>query len=173
MKVDIPTWALRAATPEDHASVRDAQRLGRLRIQWPDLKALKAWAREQGWPTPWMGFQDAFLTRMLEDKESFELALGESGVEVHIPRKDYTISAEKLRELDALYNERSDTGRPTSWGLLVEDLREIRRAVEAGVVVKVEGAEELRTWQGFYDWAHGRYHALEDGYDRWMGDDRS
>jgi hypothetical protein len=50
-------------------------------------------------------------------------------------------------------------------GALVEELRVIRRAVEAGFVV------ELRTWQGFYSWAHGRYHALEDGYDSWIGSD--
>ena len=28
----------------------------------------------------------------------------------------------------------------------------------------------LTTWQSFYDWAHGRYHMLEDGYDSWIGD---
>lgn len=83
----------------------------------------------------------------------------------------YTISAARLRELDALYDERSESGQPVSWGSLVEELREIRRAVEAGVVVKVEGGQTLRTWQGFYDWAHGRYHALEDGYDKWIGND--
>jgi len=87
-------------------------------------------------------------------------------------KKEHTISAEEIRELDALYDERSDSGRPVSWNALVEELREIRRAVEAGVVVKIEGGPELRTWQGFYEWAHGRYHMLEDGYDRWIGDDR-
>jgi len=78
--------------------------------------------------------------------------------------------------LDALYEEREDMGglgpRPTGWGWLVEELREIRRAVEAGVVVKVEETQTvLTTWQSFYDWAHGRYHMLEDGYDGWIGDD--
>ncbi len=173
MNIDIPVWALRTATPEDQSLAREAQRLGRLRLRWPDRKALRAWAREHGWPAPWLGFEEAFAARMLEDEESFELALGASGIEVLLPRGDYTIPAEKLRELDALYEERSADGRPTSWGFLVAELREIRRAVEAGVVVKVEEARELGTWQGFYDWAHGRYHALEDGYDHWIGDDRS
>ena len=173
MNIDIPAWALRKAAHEDLSQAREARRLGRLRLQWPDLKALRAWAREQGWPAPWLGFEEAFVTRMLEDEESFELALRASGIEVLIPRRDYMIPAEKVRELDALYEERSASGRPTGWGFLVAELREIRRAVEAGVVVKVEGARELGTWQGFYDWAHGRYHALEDGYDHWIGDDRS
>lgn len=172
MKTEIPAWALRTATAEDSGSARDAQSLGRMRIKWPDLKALKTWARQQGWPTPWLDFEEAFVTRMLESKEAFELALNDSGIEILIPKQDYTIPAAKVRELDALYEERSASGRPTGWGSLVEELREIRRAVEAGVAVKVEGAQELRTWQAFYEWAHGRYHALEDGYDRWIGDDR-
>jgi hypothetical protein len=53
----------------------------------------------------------------------------------------------------------------------VEALRELRRAVEAGVALQVEGGPDLRTWQEFYAWAHGRYHMLEDGYDPWIGDD--
>ncbi len=84
-----------------------------------------------------------------------------------------TISSEELKELDELYEARSPSGRPTSWGALVEELRAIRRTVEAGTVVQVEGAGALRTWQEFYTWAHGRYHMLEDGYDSWIGDDNS
>jgi len=97
----------------------------------------------------------------------------ESSDEMHTSKPEYTISSEKLAELDALYAERSASGRPTGWGALVEALREIRRTVEAGVIVKVDGAPDLRSWQGFYSWAHGRYHMLEDGYDRWIGDDAS
>ncbi|HEX3130824.1 MAG TPA: hypothetical protein VH394_26045 [Thermoanaerobaculia bacterium] len=88
-----------------------------------------------------------------------------------LPGQDYTISAEELRELDALYDERSETGRPTGWNILVEELRTIRRAVEAGAVVTVEEGRALRTWQEFYTWAHGRYHMLEDGCDKWIGND--
>jgi hypothetical protein len=92
--------------------------------------------------------------------------------------REYTVTIEMLKELDALYEETEDMGvlgrRPTRWGTLVEELRKIRRLVEAGVKVKVEGTQTvLNTWQSFYDWAHGRYHALEDGYDSWIGDDDS
>lgn len=60
----------------------------------------------------------------------------------------------------------------TYWlGLLVGVLREIRRAVEAGVAATVEGTQTIRTWQGYYNWAHGRYHMLEDGHDHFIGDD--
>ena len=47
----------------------------------------------------------------------------------------------------------------------------LQAAVEAGVVVTIEGGPVLRWWQGFYEWAHGRYHMLEDGYDSWIGHD--
>lgn len=92
--------------------------------------------------------------------------------------REHTLTIEMLKKLDALYEETEDMGvlgrRPTRWGTLVEELRKIRRLVEAGVQVKVEGTPTtLNTWQNFYDWAHGRYHALEDGYDSWMGDDNS
>ena len=47
----------------------------------------------------------------------------------------------------------------------------LRRLVEAGVTVKIEGMQTvLTTRQDFYEWAHGRYHKLIDGYDRWIGD---
>ncbi|MFN0109255.1 MAG: hypothetical protein ACKVZH_10420 [Blastocatellia bacterium] len=90
--------------------------------------------------------------------------------------REHTITIEMLKELDALYEETEDLGvlgrRPVHWGTLVEELRMIRRLVETGVKVKVEGTQTvLDTWQNFYAWAHGRYHALEDGYDSWIGDD--
>lgn len=86
------------------------------------------------------------------------------------------VSEAELGRLDRLYAEREDLGalgmRPTGWDALVEELRGLRRAVEAGVVVTVGGAT-LTTWQEFYAWAHGRYHALEEGADSWIGDDDS
>ena len=92
--------------------------------------------------------------------------------------REHTLTIEMLKELDALYEERVDMEglgrRPTRWGTLVEELRKIRRLVEAGVKVKIEGTQTvLNTWQSFYAWAHGRYHMLEDGYDSWIGDDDS
>lgn len=58
-------------------------------------------------------------------------------------------------------------------GRLVDELREMRRAVEAGVTLTIAGGPAIRTWQDFYAWAHGRYHMLEDGSDHWLGDDDS
>ena len=90
--------------------------------------------------------------------------------------KEFILTTEMIQELDTLYEQREDMGvlgqRPTCWGILVEELRKIRRLVETGVTVKIEGTQiALNSWQGFYEWAHGRYHALEDGYDAWIGND--
>jgi hypothetical protein len=169
--MNIPSWALRPVTTEDQGLARDAHQQGRLHIKWPNIKTLQSWAKQQGWSTPFFGFEEAFIAKMLETKENFELAIEKSGIEIQVPRQNYTISNERIRELDSLYEERSVTGRPNSWGILVEELREIRRAVEAGVMVNIEGEKSILSWHNFYSWAHGRYHMLEDGYDKWIGDD--
>lgn len=178
IRPDIPAWAKQKVLPDipDFSEVRRLHRQGRTQIQLPNLKDLKGWAKSYGWPTPILGFEEAFITMLFESNETFSLALNESGIDIHIPIKEHIITAEILKELDALYEEREDRGvlgrRPTRWGTLVSKLREIRRLVEAGVRVNVEGTQTVLTsWQSFYDWAHGRYHMLEDGYDSWIGDD--
>ena len=180
MRHDIPAWAKQRVTLADHRFLEVCQlhRQGRTQIQLPDLQELKGWAKSHAWPAPWFGFKDAFIAKLFESDETFTLALNESGIIIHIPIKEHTLTLETLKALDALYEEREDMGvlgrRPTGWGTLVSELREIRRLVEAGVVVKIAGTETvLTTWQRFYSWAHGRYHMLEDGYDSWIGDDDS
>ena len=172
MKHPIPDWAMRIAGVQDLSLAQSARRQDRMKIRWPDHQTARAWARQQGWPTPWWGFEEKFISRMLADSDSFHRAVAESGVEVLIPRTEYTLTAEKIRELDDLYETQNNTGQPPGWRWLVEELRDIRRAVEAGVVVNIEGASPLRSWQNFYEWAHGRYHRLEEGYDQWIGDDQ-
>ncbi|MCB8944758.1 MAG: hypothetical protein H6658_13495 [Ardenticatenaceae bacterium] len=177
MKHNIPAWAKQKVTPKNHnyLEVQQLHEQGRTQIQLPDLPKLKDWAKSQSWPTPWFGFQKAFIAKLFESDETFTLALNKSGINIHVPIKEHTLTLEMVKELDALYEEREDVGgRPTQWGSLVSELREIRRLVEAGIKVNVEGTETvLTTWQGFYNWAHGRYHMLEDGYDSWIGDDDS
>lgn len=167
----LPGWAIETAGVDDLLAAREAHRLGRMQVRWPDVSALRKWAKQQGWKTPWLDFEKAFLARMLGSAEDFAIALRWSGVSIQIPRRDYTLTAKEIAALDAAYAHCEPGGRPDQWGLLVEMLREIRRAVEAGVVVRVEEGVELRDWQSFYNWAHGRYHALEDGSDAWIGHD--
>ena len=64
------------------------------------------------------------------------------------------LSVEKTTKLDALYAERSASGQPTAWGLLVERLRELRRAIEAGEVVQIAGGPTLRSVLDFHTWAY-------------------
>ena len=172
----IPVWAKQRVLP-GVPGVVEVRRLydeGRTEIQLPELKELKRWAKSHGWPAPLFGFKEAFIAKLFESDETLSLALNDSGVDINIPIEEHTVTLEKLQYLDALYEERDDTGnggRPTQWGALVDELREIRHLVEAGVEVKVEGTDTvLTTWQEFYEWAHGRYHMLEDGYDSWIGD---
>jgi len=169
-----PAWALRTATSKDRLAAQRLHKRNRLQIKWPRFKEIRGWARRQGWPASWWGFEDTFLKTMLESDENFELALKESGIEISMPIASHTISDEELKRLDALYEETEDMGarHPTRWGELVGELRELRRVAEAGVAVKVEG-KTLKSWGSFYDWAHGRYGSLEDGYDSWIGDDYS
>ena len=172
MTVDLPAWALQPATAGDRLRTAEAQRRSVAQIRWPESKALRDWARQQGWRAPRFGFQSAFLATMLANDENFALAVNQSGVEFLIPAERVAIPDDELQELDALYAERGDDGRPSGWGALVAELREIRRVVEAGVVVEIDG-QTLNSWGSFYTWAHGRYHMLEDGYDSWIGDDKS
>lgn len=171
MKTTIPLWAMRRAEAEDYELVQAMQQQGTLQITWPNLEGLKTWSRQQGWPTPWFDFKAAFLAQLFANQLNFVQAISTSGIELAIPLREYTLTTERLQQLDALYAERSSNDRPVSWGILVEELRAIRRAVEAGVVIQVEAGPTLQSWQGFYAWAHGRYHMLEDGADKWIGDD--
>lgn len=164
MKPGLPAWALTEATPKDRLAAQRAHSQNTLTITWGDDKSTRGWAKSQGWPAPRFNFEQAFIKKMFESDEAFELALSGSGIVVSIPQATYTLSEAELSSLDAQYAERS-----FRW--LVEDLREIRRAVEAGVVVQVEGAT-LTSFDSFYSWAHGRYHLLEDDTNTgWIGDD--
>lgn len=116
--MNIPSWALRTVTTEDQGLAKDAHQQGRLQIKWPNTKTLRNWAKQQGWPNPFFDFEEAFIAKMLETTETFKLAIEKSGLEIQVPRQNYTISNERIRELDSLYEERSVTGRPNSWGIL-------------------------------------------------------
>ena len=161
----LPRWAVTPATTADRLATQIAYKSSTLQSNWDTCPALKSWAKKQGWATPWLNFQTTFFTTMLENDANFALALTESGLELTIPKQAYTFSDEALNKLDQAYENRN-------YNWLVESLREIRRAVEAGVVVSIAG-ETLKSWNGFYTWAHGRYYLLEEGADHWIGDDAS
>lgn len=110
------------------------------------------------------------MKKLLESDQSFAFGITGSGVNISIPVEKHTITKKELRDLDELYESRNEHGHPDGLNALVEALREVRRAVEAGVEIEVEG-KVLNNFRKFYSWAHGRYHMLEDGADKWIGDD--
>lgn len=173
MGASLPGWALRAVTPDDHGVALAAHRRGSLRVTWPDLTSVRGWARQQGWPVPWFGFERAFIAALFASPENFARAVATSGIVLQLPRQGYALPTEQLAAFDALYAAGSSHGQAAGWGRLVEELRGVRRAVEAGVAVQIAGARSLTTWQEFYGWAHGRYPLLEEGSDHWIGDDDS
>jgi hypothetical protein len=82
------------------------------------------------------------------------------------------LSVEELWELDELYATRDVSGNPTrAWGVLVEELRKIRRSLEAGDVIQIAGGPTLRSVLDFHTWAYHRYKLLEEGWDSWIGND--
>ena len=62
---------------------RQAYELGTLVIDWGREDA-RGWAEKQGWPTPSLGFKQAFIKKMLENAENFDKAIFECGVDVFI-----------------------------------------------------------------------------------------
>lgn len=159
-----PDWAYRLVAPTERAAAEQAHEKGTMRTNWHETENLRSWARQQGWPTPWLKFESKFYETMLANDANFALALSKSGLTIRIPRAEHTLTAADLRRFDAHFED------PQNWLRLVEDLREVRRAVEVGVVVNVEG-KQLTSFDSFYSWAHGRYHMLEDGADEWIGMD--
>ena len=169
MKYDLPGWAKKKVEPGQRsaAEMRELYDQGRAQIQLPDLKELKRWAKSRSWPTPWFGFQNAFLTKLFESDETLSSALESSGIKIHVPIPKHTVTQERVADFDELYEGRR-------FELLVDHLREKRRLVEAGIEVDIEGTDTvLKSWQDFYSWAHGRYPLLEEGADSWIGDDNS
>ena len=170
---DLPAWAMKIAEPEDYAAVASRSGSNLDTIRWPDLDKLKAWARQQRWPVPWFGFKRAFVSKMMESEDTFRRAVRHSGIAWTIPKSAHLLSLRELRDLDDLYHEPVAEQRRGSWAALVVGLREIRRAIEAGVAIAIEDGPTLRSWQAFYSWAHARYPGLEEGSDAWIGDDAS
>ena len=173
---DLPKWAVQKATGQDFRRTKQSIEHGTYTISGPDTKTLKTWAKQQGWPTSWFGFNHKFVQKMLESEANFALALQDAGLVVWIPRESYRISKQQLQSWDAMYEEREDMGalgmRPTRLGSLVENLREVRRAIEAQVFIEIDN-RQLHNVGSFLKWVDERYHMLEDGYDSWVGDDRS
>lgn len=170
MNNNLPKWALRSAGRDDRDRVARHHAAGRALIDWPENYILRQWASSRGWPASRFFLRSKFLKKLLESDQSFAFGITGSGVKILIPVERHSLSQKELKNLDNLYDSRDENGYPDGLNFLVEELREIRRAVEAGIEVEVDG-KTLKDFNSFYSWAHGRYHMLEDGADKWIGDD--
>ena len=162
--MELPNWALTEATELDWTSAKKAYQDQTAKIVLRHPEALRSWMKGKGWKRPWLFLQESFMKQLFASDENYRLVLREHIAEIRIPKKNVVISDKKLQSMDDDYDERS-------WGALVEELREIRRVVEAGTEVEIDG-KKLNSFNSFYTWAHARYKLLEEGSDKWIGDDR-
>ena len=162
--MDLPAWAITKATAPDRAIAKKAYEDGTAKIVFRDYASLRQWMKDNGWKKPWLFLRKSFIKQLFAHDENYRLVLRERIVEIRIPKKNVTISDKQLKDIDESYDERS-------WSYVVEALREMRRAIEAGVVIQVDG-KTLKSWNEWYTWAHSRYYLLEEGSDKWIGDDR-
>jgi hypothetical protein len=117
----------------------------------------------QGWKRSWLFPEDSFYKTLFENNKNFELAL-ENVIDLLISKSIHPISDKELQDLDQDYEERS-------FSAIFEGLRDIRRAIEAGVIIDLDG-RELKSVGAFVTWAHKRYHLLEVMFDKWIGNDK-
>lgn len=162
----LPSWALEVLGEGERVRAHDQRAAGELRVRWSDGHRARSWSKRNGWRSSWLRPDQVFLDAVLADDEAFTTAVRSDAVDFLVPRSDYSLTPAAIEQMDVDYADRS------SWGSLVETLRTIRRAIESGVIVHADG-RKLDGWSDFYEWAHGRYHLLEDGHDAWIGDDRS
>lgn len=162
--MELPPWAVRRADMQDWEAAKKSFEAGTAKIQIRNLPSMSQWMKGKGWKRPWFNLQQSFIRQIFNHPDNFRMVLREHMAEIMIPRAKAAVPDQELKEMDASYEERS-------WSYVVEALREIRRAIEAGVEIEVDG-KTLKTWNEWYSWAHSRYHLLEESSDRWIGDDR-
>jgi hypothetical protein len=162
--MELPTWAVRKATSSDREEAAKAYKVGTAKINIRNDASVRSWMKDKGWKRSWLFLQESFIKQLFFSEENYRLALKDKVVEILIPKTMVTISEKRLNDIDQSYADRS-------FSYVVESLREMRRAVEAGVTIEVDG-KELKSWNSWYTWAHARYHLLEEGSDEWIGDDQ-
>lgn len=162
--MELPNWALSKATALDWESAKKAYHSRTAKIVLRHPESLRSWMKGKGWKRPWLFLEESFMKQLFASDENYRLVLREYVADIRIPKKNVVISEEDLQSMDEDYAARSYSG-------LVEGLREIRRVIEAGTEVEIDG-KKLKSFNSFYTWAHARYHLLEEGSDKWIGDDR-
>lgn len=158
--MQLPTWALEKAEPQDRDRARNAYQKKTGRFTITNRATLKDWMKAQAWKQSRFALEGSFYKQCFQDDDYFRTALEEQVVEMWIPKQSHQVSKTDLASMDKDYNDRE-------WAAAVAQLKDIRRAIDAGVTIEVDG-QTFKSSGSFYNWAHKRYHSLEEASDDWI-----
>lgn len=158
----LPNWALEKAGPHDRVRAKEAYEKETGRFTVPNRVSLKDWMKAQGWKRSWISLEGSFYKQCFQDDSLFQLALKEEMVDIWIPKEVCQISVADLASMDKDYDAQD-------WSTAAAKLRDIRRAIDAGVIIEIDG-QSFKSSGSFYTWTHQRYHALEEISNEWMMD---
>jgi hypothetical protein len=158
----LPNWALEKAGPNDRVRSKAAyqQKTGRFTV--PNRVSLKDWMLARGWKRSWLSPEGSFYKQCFQDDVLFQLALKDQMIDIWIPKAMHQVSAANLAAIDEDYQQKD-------WSAAVAQLRDIRRAIDAGITIELDGQTFISSG-AFYTWAHQRYHVLEEISNDWMMD---
>ena len=158
----LPNWALEKAGPHDRVRAKEAYEKETGRFTVPNRVSLKDWMKARGWKRSWISPEGSFYKQCFRDDSLFQLALKEEMVDIWIPKQTHQVSKADLAGIDQDYQTQD-------WSAAVAKLRDIRRALDAGVTIEIDG-QPFKSSGSFYTWAHKRYHALAEISNDWMMD---
>ncbi|CAM2010544.1 hypothetical protein [Acanthopleuribacter pedis] len=172
MELDL-VWIYRRVGVNERLAAEKAHLAGRLLTNWncphgfhpkhckktPLKKAPKQWARDQGWPTPLLGFEKQFLETLLSDDDHFRLGLDKGGVELFVPIKEWVVP-----DKDVATWERENKD-PKNWDALAGNFRVLCQILNHGVPVVVAGRTYTSSGTFYRDFVMKGYRNLEEGAD--------
>jgi len=160
--MSIPNWALEKAGPNDRVRAKEAYQRETGRFTVPNRVSLKDWMKARGWKRSWISPESSFYRQCFQDDTLFQLALKDNMADIWIPKQSHQLSDADLAAIDEDYEQKD-------WSAAVAQLRDIRRAIDGGVTLKIDG-QTFKSSGFFYTWAHQRYHTLEEISNEWMMD---
>lgn len=159
----LPNWALEKAGPHDRVRAKEARQKDTGRFTLPNRVSLKEWMKARGWKRSWISPEGSFYKQCFQDDTLFQLVLKEKMVDIWIPKQSHRISEADLAAINRDYEAQD-------WSATAAQLRDIRRALGAGVIIEIDG-QSFKSSGSFYTWVHQRYHALEGISNEWMTDE--
>lgn len=158
--MQLPKWALEKAGPQDRVRAQDAYQRKTGHFIAPEWPSLREWMRAREWKYSWLSKETAFYKQCFRNDDNFRAVLEDQIAELWIPKQSHQVSEDDLASIDKDYSDRA-------WSSAVAQLKDLRRAIDAGITIKVDG-RTFTSSGSFYTWVHKRYHALEEASDDWI-----